>query len=131
MSTADAWLLPLRIQLDLLKQEPGPLATNVRNLEMTYRIVGMMTEAEKAATVKETEQLLEELLTQRENLQPLPTPVSGWICWKPSTHRWMSLIASAPYRVTDSDYPFMLICLRICHRASVMTSRWPQERRLG
>ena len=59
--TPDIWLLPLRDQMEWAKQQPGPLATNILNLGMIYRIVGMMTEAEKEAMVEETELLIAEL----------------------------------------------------------------------
>ena len=60
-ATLDTWQLPLRQQLERLKQKPGPLAANVLDVALIYRFVGMMTEAEKAAMVEETELFLEEL----------------------------------------------------------------------
>ena len=88
--TPDIWLLPLRDQLELLKQEPGPLATNVRNLDMIYRIVGMMTEAEQGAMVEETELLLEEL-----------GPPKGKARTHTYAHIWLGLIEAFASSLDD------------------------------
>ena len=88
--TPDIWLLPLRDRLELLKQEPGPLAANVRNLDMIYRIVGMMTEAEQGAMVEETELLLEEL-----------GPPKGKARTHTYAHIWLGLIEAFASSLDD------------------------------
>ena len=60
--TPDIWALPLRVQLEWEKQQPGNLVANVGgDVDRIYRFVGMMTEAEREAMVDEAQLLLEEL----------------------------------------------------------------------
>ena len=60
--TPDIWSLPLRDQLEWEKQQPGNLVANVGgSVEWIYRVVGMMTEAEREAMAKETQLFFEEL----------------------------------------------------------------------
>ena len=84
--TPDISLLPLRDQLELEKQKPGNLVANVGgDVDRIYRFVGMMTEAEREAMAEETRRYFEELGPPKgRRRDSIPTPASGWTCWRPS-----------------------------------------------
>ena len=55
---------------------------------------------------------------RRERQDSIPTPASGWSCWKPSPRRWRTSTASTPYENFGRGSRSTLVRLHIYRRVS-------------